>query len=784
MDFPTCPSCSQSVIDDDPKVCPFCGASMAGQAPEAEKKAAPKAPPKLDQPAAKPRRKPPEASTETPFDLNPTLDQSSVRLARKPAKGRSYRIVCPMCDTPGFTTPAAVGREVRCANPDCLVPVFTAPKPEAPKEEPDDGAEVKRGLSAGAITMIVVVLLLAGGGGAFYYIFDPANEDQPLVDEPYVPDADAPTDPDDDPSKPDVAVTPTAPTDTGPTLAKIVSLAPDEMVTSAQNAPRGEKPDSRVATARAFAQLGQIEQALGEIDQLGHVSSGNRSRTVVPLAEIASFQIRIGDSTAALATLQKALIAAAELPDRGLESVYASAKLAVPLVAAGRLSEAGQLVAAHADATPLGQLAAAVQRVEAYGSWDFDRDMRQQAAYPPANPTWSSVAESLVLRGLISEALKWARAAPDAPTKSDALAAWAVALVRSEMSHSKPWPAVSETIAPEIQGLTPPAKARVLARVCRVLQDAKQTDAAQQVLAQAATALDPASIPEPYEIPETAQVYELKLPDPTAGRASALAAAEIAMAQAAGGESDVSLMTLEMARAFLHTTAPRVNDARRLLAATDNRGSVERMLTEALNLKNADEARRAFNKYRRQCRTLFDAARESQSIEAAIVRRVMELHPKGTEGTAETVGWRELAASDPWDKLRQFTQKQIDAGKPEQAATAIQSFKTGAEGASDWKRHWSLVLISRLANRGKLDEALQFTAAIKYGPWRRAGERTLSAWSVDNDQFVAIWEYAHSERQAHSDKVALLAGLVAGSVKSSAPSAEKTVKQTAAAAEK
>ncbi len=780
MDFPTCPSCSQSVIDDDPKVCPFCGASMAGQAPEAEKKAAPKAPPKLDQPAAKPRRKPPEAPEETPFDLNPTLDQSSVRLARKPAKGRSYRIVCPMCDAPGFTTPAAVGREVRCANPDCLVPVFTAPKPEAPKEEPDEGAEVKRGLSAGAITMIVVVLLLAGGGGAFYYIFDPANEDQPLVDEPYVPDA--PTDPDDDPSKPDVAVIPTAPTDNGPTLAKIVSLAPEEMVTSAQNAPRGDKSDSRVATARAFDQLGQLEQALGEIDQLGHVSSGNRSRTVVPLAEIASFQIGTGDSTAALATLQKALTAAGELPDRGLESVYAAAKLAVPLVAVGKLSEARQLVAAHTDATPLGQLAAAVQRVEAYGSWDFERDMRQQAANPPANPTWSSVAESLVLRGLTSEALKWARAAPDAPTKSDALAAWAVALVRSEMSHSKPWPAVSKTISPEIQGLTPPAKARVLARVCRVLQDAKQTDAARQVLAQAATTLDPASIPEPYEIPGTAQVYELKLPDPTTGRASALAAAEIAMAQAAAGKSDVSLMTLEMARAFLHATAPRVNDARRLLAATDNRGSVERMLTDALNLKNADEARRAFNKYRRQCRTLLDAARELQSIEAAIVRRVTELHPGGSEGAVDAEGRRELAASDPWDKLRQVTQKQIDAGKPELAAATIQSFKTGAEGASDWKRHWSLVLISRLANRGKLDEALQFTAAIKYGPWRRAGERTLSAWSVDNDQFVAIWEYAHAERRAHSDKVALLAGLVAGSVIMSPPA--KSVKKTAAAANK
>ncbi|MCC6972369.1 MAG: hypothetical protein IT434_19305, partial [Phycisphaerales bacterium] len=28
MDLPTCPSCGQSVLDDDAEECPFCGGAM------------------------------------------------------------------------------------------------------------------------------------------------------------------------------------------------------------------------------------------------------------------------------------------------------------------------------------------------------------------------------------------------------------------------------------------------------------------------------------------------------------------------------------------------------------------------------------------------------------------------------------------------------------------------------------------------------------------------------------------------------------------------------------
>ena len=48
MDFPVCPSCRQSVIDDDAVDCPFCGASMKAK------------------PGAKPTPKPAAAATKGP----------------------------------------------------------------------------------------------------------------------------------------------------------------------------------------------------------------------------------------------------------------------------------------------------------------------------------------------------------------------------------------------------------------------------------------------------------------------------------------------------------------------------------------------------------------------------------------------------------------------------------------------------------------------------------------------------------------------------------------------
>jgi len=120
MDLPTCPSCGQSVLDDDATDCPFCGASMssAAKSKAAGGKPAPQ--------KATPKKQP---TNDDPFAIEQAPTSKKVVLcSRKPMKGRLHRVVCPMCDTQGFIPQAAIGRQVKCANTECLVPIFTAQK--------------------------------------------------------------------------------------------------------------------------------------------------------------------------------------------------------------------------------------------------------------------------------------------------------------------------------------------------------------------------------------------------------------------------------------------------------------------------------------------------------------------------------------------------------------------------------------------------------------------------------------------------------------------------------
>lgn len=74
MDLPSCPSCRQSVLDDDAEVCPFCGAPMKGGAPTATARA-----------GAKPSAAPPRP-TARPEPASRPDSKSAPAVGAKPAK--------------------------------------------------------------------------------------------------------------------------------------------------------------------------------------------------------------------------------------------------------------------------------------------------------------------------------------------------------------------------------------------------------------------------------------------------------------------------------------------------------------------------------------------------------------------------------------------------------------------------------------------------------------------------------------------------------------------------
>jgi hypothetical protein len=176
MDFPVCPSCGQSVIDDDAEDCPFCGSSMKakpGAKPAPKAAAAPakgaakpaSAGAKPAAPAAKGAAAKPAtaggAGDDFPFDTDVPSAKTAIQAMPNPSKGRTLQVVCPMCETEGYVPPTAAGKEVKCANTKCMVPVFKAKAAtvEAPPPPPP-----KKSNLVMLIGITVVVMALIGVG--------------------------------------------------------------------------------------------------------------------------------------------------------------------------------------------------------------------------------------------------------------------------------------------------------------------------------------------------------------------------------------------------------------------------------------------------------------------------------------------------------------------------------------------------------------------------------------------------------------------------------------------
>lgn len=190
--FPTCPSCKQSVLDDDPVTCPFCGASMSGK-PGAAKPPAPARPPAPPKPVTASRPAPSAPASPTPFEDSPSFDlgddfaPQAVALTTKPSKSRTWEIKCPMCETVGYASPDASGKSVKCPNPKCMIPVFTAPRFQIEKPAAPRSAKPRSNIPL--VAGMTVALMAVGGGLAWFIaslpnkaqLHDPSPEDLELI---------------------------------------------------------------------------------------------------------------------------------------------------------------------------------------------------------------------------------------------------------------------------------------------------------------------------------------------------------------------------------------------------------------------------------------------------------------------------------------------------------------------------------------------------------------------------------------------------------------------------
>lgn len=794
MDLPTCPSCKQSVLDDDATECPFCGSSMTGK--PGAKPAAPAATQKKAAPEKRAKAKS-DDDDDNPFGDAPAVTGKVISLLAKPAKGRTHRVLCPMCETAGFHSKQVAGREVRCANKDCLVPVFTAPQPEGeePAEAPRAEAEEKSGTPILILATIVVAAGLAIYGGVWW-----ATSGQEVTEqEPFdLPDNGSST-----PKDPDNGHTAEIPNGgtvepAGPTFEELWAESLQQMVNDSRDQQNQRKELSRQLTAEAYAIRGDLEELNTQLKQLAIVAPRQKYLGVNPLVTFAWIRLAAGDAAAAGAEANRALETAKELPDFGADALDAATELATLLVALDRNDEAETLLKPRENSKASGQLLEALVRARATGTGNVDLAVKMRPVIRWVAPLRVAVTVGLSCRGYSAKALAWAKAAADPQAVRQCVSAWGEARIQSGKAA-----ALAET-EQQLAGFSPVNRAMVLSRLAIALHATGQNEPAKATLAKAQAALQSAGSPASKPFPNLRQIYELKPQDVSGFREAAIAAAEIAHAQSFVAPDD-AWDSVSVALGFAREMAHSPVATQQALAETQrSEAGVTARLKVEFNFQTDNEANDAFKQYRDGCRNLVRASVERFKMERSILRAACEwelfepvwLEIRGRATHAEST------EKEPWfdtelpsivktafnvsedaereeDVQKMVTAEQLRdhpfprmwfqlmagslaATDPKKAAIGLDKFRARSEADSSWTVEMKLRLATRLAASGEIDKAFVFVESISRDPVpRHAGFEFIAGQITSSGDRKAVPARIKSARLKPEDRVALRRGFVA-----------------------
>ena len=460
MDLPKCAACGQSVLDDDVVSCPFCGAAMAGSSGSSTATTA-----ASSRPAASGQRTGRKESAEVPPDdrskaVDDPFDsisaQSAVNViacAPRKTKSRTHRIVCPMCDTPGYIPRTAAGRQVRCCSSECMVPVFTAPGPteqqdqrvpvrisdEAIRQE-DQLRRPTKPRSPMVIYGVLGGVLLMLGIGLKIYLDNSGNDEQfnkplnlvlPL----------------DDSEEAAVHLSENGPGSGGVDTADLTtregagSRFVPLMIRAARTGINRDKPLCRRQTAAALLKLGRMEEADREFAQLLVVARQRNRKDdyyrILPRLQQYWRSIRQGDGQAGDKFLAAALEDSSTIPTRGLPAVQSSISLATVLVSEGRIEQAAQLLAQH-DYDPTVAMETDDLARSVWDALTTSLNLAGRISPPPGrgrlweDPLATAVAVELGLHEQWTPAVNWALYQTVPGVQGDVLAESARQLVYSE----------------------------------------------------------------------------------------------------------------------------------------------------------------------------------------------------------------------------------------------------------------------------------------------------------------------------------------------------------------
>ncbi|VAX42648.1 hypothetical protein MNBD_PLANCTO02-1851, partial [hydrothermal vent metagenome] len=633
MALPTCPSCGQSVLDDDVEECPFCDASMsAGAKPAAPKPTAskpatekPKKPvpsqqnPSTTQQAApkppsgsapeKPRRRKKTASAQPQASLP---NSSGIPLTKFRTKTNRFSIVCPMCESKGFAPKSASGREVRCLNPDCMVPLFDAPRLKVEKKEEAPPPRSLMPMISGSVVFLAIV-----SAAVWFFAFKktkpPAgslpNNQQMVKQNNLSGDKTNGEKKNKEGKRSSQKISPPI---KYPSFAKIRKTALVQMVYSAEEFDRNRsKPYCRWQTAEAYIDDGNLEAAQKQIDQLDHVKPLLPFYKVIPLVKLGKAKTKKGLSIQK--TLKEVSALESSIPSSGEEAFQARVELAAFYIANNNEARATRLIEQEREDQPLGRFVTHILQTQTIGQGDFDAVINRSPISPLHQPQWSAVALLLVQQKKFNAAIQWSRKHPNPIVQAESLALCCEAQADRSVKEKKPQ--LINQLKLSLDKNNPATKAYVLLRVALQLYYTGNQKEAKINLDDAKQLLTQLKIPSALPRPRLKEIYEGSFPDTTDLKIMTFAFVEVARMEALFSRPKESWQYLQQALSCTRAMTPSPVVCRKIIAELKELGPshFRSELKKVLELKNDNLVRSEFNDYRKHSRQL--AARAKKRFE-------------------------------------------------------------------------------------------------------------------------------------------------------------------------
>ena len=814
MDFRYCPSCKQSVLDDDAAECPFCGAAMDGKGggsskppaatkktSESSKKSASKSSKSTSKKRPAKTAKDSGGDDDDPFGVVEASAVNAIQSTVKPGKGRLHKIVCPMCDSVGFVPKSAVGKDVRCANEECLVPVFKAPSKKSRKSGGDprkaggktpSSSDDTKSRSPLVLYGSIVALVVAGGLGTLFFLTDKGKTGD--LDTPF----DIPV------TKKDTeAVDPLELLDKNKDVGPVVDNQPtdyaavrdgliEKAIKTAREPGNRDKPYARRLTADAHATAGHVDAAERELKQLERLDSRRRYFTIQPLSRIAWGQIQAGDVAAADATIQRATEAMSRMPGPILRTqMDMVTALGSVLVGRERFSEADQLLK---NKTPDKSLADSQTELELSAVVSVMRELQVEGLDQPiqqntsqwVSPRRTAIAGIAQLKGATKQALGWV-AQQNANVRVDCLSLCAeIACMKFRASGSR---SEIEEVAAAAAKIGP-AESRLVDAVSARCLATTSPDDAKALLEKIKPGFMEVDVPDERETPRIAEVLKYTAADTSRLRLMARTGREMLAAFALTKQPAVASEILPRALQFARGMAPPWTDSQELLKDSNDTSRMTRRLKSALSISNDNAARRQLSRYRSIVRQIANsseqrrleittiltlAARNGLSEDAwkftqqaendAIMDSLVPwsildgLEAENKDASAVKTAYRDGGHQlDALNQMQRNLNAALQQKSPAQAANAVRR-----SNATNTQRFLHILrLVLKHSEKDQLESTMQFIKELDYPPFREEAIDLFCARAIKHSDSKEILQLIELANFGATEQVAACHGLAVG----------------------